>query len=57
MRRELATLSPALPSCAEPNIAQQAASLGYTHLIVRPQPQIPDGVIAARKYTCALPNA
>lgn len=35
MGRELGTLSPLLPSCDELNIAQRAATLGYTHIISR----------------------
>jgi hypothetical protein len=35
MERDLSTLSPSVPTCYEPNLTQQLATLGYTHLIAR----------------------
>lgn len=38
MKHDVSTLSAAAPSCFEPNIAQQSATLGYTYVILRRPP-------------------
>jgi hypothetical protein len=38
MKHDVSTLSARMPSCVEPNIAQQAATLGYTYMILRRTP-------------------
>lgn len=48
MGKDLGTLSPALPSCTELNIAQQAATLGYTHIISRTASGAPGIVLPSR---------
>ena len=48
MDRELGTLSPLLPSCDELNIAQHAATLGYTHIISRTAADARGGVLPSR---------
>ena len=48
MDRELGTLSPLLPSCEELNIAQRAATLGYTHIISHMHPNGSGDVIPLR---------
>jgi hypothetical protein len=59
MKRSLSTLSPALSSCADPNAAQQAATLGYTYLIDRAHtawPRLtstPPGFALVRRFDAA----
>lgn len=38
MKHDVSALSAAAPSCVEPNMAQQAATLGYTYVILRRPP-------------------
>lgn len=55
MQHRVATLSPAIPSCAAPDLAQRAAALGITHVIVRraggaDRAPAPRGLAAVRMF-------